>query len=36
MEEEKVQKRKGEKIERKLELMEKFLRTRRLEGEAML
>jgi len=36
MGEEKVQKRKEKKIGRKLDLMEKFLRTRRLEGGAML
>jgi len=36
MEEEKVQKRKGEKMGQKLELMEKFLGMRKLEGEVML
>jgi len=36
MREEKIQKRKGKKMGRKLESVEKFLRTRKLEGEAML
>jgi len=36
MGEEKIQKRKGKKMRRKLESIEKFLRTRKLEGGAML